>query len=86
MKKYIIMASVAAVIAVMSFVMVVSVIRNNHLQMFFSSTEALSAGEEGAEVTCRCNAFLGHTCKADHNGSVCAGGINQRCWDYDGNC
>ena len=86
MKKYIIMASVAAIIAVISSVMAIPVIRNNQLQMFSSSIEALSDGEDGADVICRCNAFLGHTCKADHKGAVCAGGLNERCWEYDRNC
>lgn len=40
----------------------------------------------GVIVTCHCNALIGHTCRANHNGRTCAVGVNVQCSGYDGNC
>lgn len=93
MRKYYLMAAIAVVVSMMATFMCVSGNVTENLKMIMNqSVEVLGKNEvsEGTRpvviVTCHCNALLGHTCRANHNGATCAGGGNVQCSSYDGNC
>ena len=53
-----------------------------------ADVEALANGEEGgANLTCYCALMSDQNCAVNNNGSsVCAGGENIKCWEYNRNC
>lgn len=89
MKKYYLSFAAFAVAALVSSAFVVFGERREDVKKFFSeSIEALTGTESGANVVCCCDTglFANSNCSAANNGPVCAGGENQKCWDYDRNC
>lgn len=94
MKKYYLITVVTVFLAVMATLAFVSSgVRENVKNLMARSVEVLSKDENNNDgstpviiVVCHCNAFLGHTCRANHSGSTCAGGENVQCSSYDGNC
>lgn len=60
--------------------------------LFLADVEALSDGEGGDVIQCRCSAtpYVGNKrCKASNEGSLCAqseAGGNIHCEEYDANC
>ena len=52
-----------------------------------NSVEAMADDETGAYLTCYCAWWSDNNCAVNNNGSsVCAGGYNAHCWDYNRNC
>lgn len=90
MKKYYLAFAAFAVAALISSAFVVFGECREDVKKFFSeSIEALTGTESGSFVTCRCDDgwfFPNHRCSARNEGSVCAGGDNWMCTDYDTNC
>ena len=62
---------------------------NSILEFCLTTIESL-AGTERAVVptlTCYCALMSDQSCAVNNNGSsVCAGGENVKCWEYDRNC
>ncbi len=58
-------------------------------RMLMANLEALTSGDEGggAYIKCYCALMSDANCAVNNNGSsVCAGGENIECWNYDRNC
>lgn len=67
---------------------------NNVIQSLESITIEALANLEGDDsgmgapyLKCYCALMSDNSCAVNNNGSsVCAGGYNVKCWDYDRNC
>lgn len=52
-----------------------------------ANSEIDDPGMGGAYLKCYCALMSDNSCAVNNNGSsVCAGGYNVKCWDYDRNC
>lgn len=52
-----------------------------------SDIEALARGESEEYLKCYCALLTDSNCAVNNNGSsVCAGGNNVKCWEYNRNC
>ena len=94
MKKYYLITAMAVLLSAVATAVLASDDTKENLKMIMArSVEVFGKDEDstvvidpGIIVTCHCNAFLGHACRANHNGATCAGGVNVQCSSYDGNC
>jgi hypothetical protein len=93
MKKIILGGIAAVVIAVLAAVNVKLNSQSENLlsDLALANVEALASGETsgggGAYLTCYCSLMSDQNCAVNNNGSsVCAGGENIRCWEYNRNC
>ena len=93
MKKYFIITIVALLLSAVTMLVVSHDTKENLMMLMARSVEVFGKDDNNTDVstpviivTCHCNALLGHTCRANHNGATCAGGENIQCSSYDGNC
>jgi hypothetical protein len=55
--------------------------------LLIAHVEGISQGEGGPNLTCYCALMSDQNCAVNNNGSsVCAGGQNAHCWEYNQNC
>jgi hypothetical protein len=43
-------------------------------------------GGSGVDITCKCSKIQDQNCATNNWGSICAGGDNAKCWEYNLNC
>jgi hypothetical protein len=90
MKKYIFGGIAAILIAAFAAVNVNLNSQSDNLlsDISLANVEALAQeGGGGAYLTCYCALMSDANCAVNNNGSsVCAGGENIQCWNYNRNC
>ena len=58
-----------------------------NFDLLIAHVEGISRGEGGPNLTCYCALMSDQNCAVNNNGSsVCAGGTNAHCWEYNQNC
>jgi hypothetical protein len=52
-----------------------------------ANIEALASEEDGTSLSCYCALMSDSSCAVNNNGSsLCASGVNVKCWEYNRNC